>query len=178
MEDNHLDRTCFGIIWDGTGLGTDGTIWGGEFLEGDLEHFTRKGTVRPVRLPGGDRAVREIGRIALSLVRDAGLSDYSRVPLPDEKCALLAGLSDSPLSPAASSIGRLFDGVCALILGRAAADYEGEGAALVEALSPRGNAGCNRRFSGRTVLSAFLLPKRRSTSLRHPAGDPRDSGRP
>ncbi len=136
MEDNHLDRTCFGIIWDGTGLGTDGTIWGGEFLEGDLEHFTRKGTVRPVRLPGGDRAVREIGRIALSLVRDAGLSDYSRVPLPDEKCALLAGLSDSPLSPAASSIGRLFDGVCALILGRAAADYEGEGAALVEALSP------------------------------------------
>ena len=138
MADNGLDGPCFGIIWDGTGLGTDGNIWGGEFLTGDLESFQRAGSIRPVLLPGGDRAVREIGRIALALAKDAGLDNLSCVPLPEEKCRMLSALIDmSPSSlPAASSIGRLFDGVCALILGRSEVDYEGEGAALVEALSP------------------------------------------
>lgn len=145
MADNALNEPCFGIIWDGTGLGTDGNIWGGEFLNGDYSSFHRTGSVRPVLLPGGDRAVREIGRIALSLVLDASQDtlsssalDYSQVPLPEEKCQLLTGLmKSSPQSvPAASSIGRLFDGVCSLILGRSEIDYEGEGAALTEALSP------------------------------------------
>lgn len=136
MADNRLDQPCFGIVWDGTGLGTDGTIWGGEFLEGDLTAFTRKGSIRPILLPGGDRAIREIGRIGLSLVRDAGITDSSLIPLPEEKRKAMDFLLSSGSHPAASSIGRLFDGVCALILGRIDADYEGEGAALVEALSP------------------------------------------
>ncbi|MBM6854019.1 carbamoyltransferase HypF [Mediterraneibacter glycyrrhizinilyticus] len=137
MADNRLDCPCFGIIWDGTGLGTDGTIWGGEFLEGDLNGFSRKGSIRPVLLPGGDKAVREIGRIALSLVLDAaGSTRTARVPLSEEKCRSLEILLSAGTAPSASSIGRLFDGVCALILGRAEADHEGEGAALVEALSP------------------------------------------
>lgn len=137
MADNRLDCPCFGIVWDGTGLGTDGTIWGGEFLEGDLNGFSRKGSIRPVLLPGGDKAVREIGRIALSLVLDAaGSTRTARVPLSEEKCRSLDILLSAGTAPSASSIGRLFDGVCALILGRAEADHEGEGAALVEALSP------------------------------------------
>lgn len=138
MADNRLDCPCFGIVWDGTGLGTDGTIWGGEFLEGDLNGFSRKGSIRPVLLPGGDKAVREIGRIALSLVLDAaGSTRTARVPLSEEKCRSLEILLSAGTAPSASSIGRLFDGVCALILGRAEADHEGEGAALVEALSPK-----------------------------------------
>lgn len=138
MADNNLNGQCFGIIWDGTGLGTDGNIWGGEFILGDYENFQRAGSIRPILLPGGDRAVREIGRIALSLVADAGIRDFSDIPLTKEKCRMLAGLLETaPQSvPAASSIGRLFDGVCALILSRSETDYEGEGAALVEALSP------------------------------------------
>lgn len=163
MADNRLDCPCFGIVWDGTGLGTDGTIWGGEFLEGDLNGFSRKGSIRPVLLPGGDKAVREIGRIALSLVLDAagstrtarafpdrkpsarlsaGISPaasrrvLARVPLPEEKCRSLEILLSAGTAPSASSIGRLFDGVCALLLGRAETDYDGEGAALVESLSP------------------------------------------
>ena len=167
MADNRLDCPCFGIIWDGTGLGTDGTIWGGEFLEGDLNGFSRKGSIRPVLLPGGDKAVREIGRIALSLVLDAagsarqtrtfpdressarisaGVSPaasrkaLARVPLSEEKCRSLKILLSAGTAPSASSIGRLFDGVCALILGRAETDYDGEGAALVEALSPEETA--------------------------------------
>ena len=138
MADNGLDEPCFGIIWDGTGLGTDGNIWGGEFLTADFTSFKRVGSIRPVLLPGGDRAVHEIGRIALALAKDAGLDDLSCVPLPEEKVRMLSALIDAAPSslPSASSIGRLFDGVCALILGRSEIDYEGEGAALVEALSP------------------------------------------
>lgn len=138
MADNNLNGQCFGIIWDGTGLGTDGNIWGGEFILGDYENFQRAGSIRPILLPGGDRAVREIGRIALSLITDAGIRDFSDIPLTEEKCRMLAGLLETaPQSvPAASSIGRLFDGVCALILSRSETDYEGEGA-LLQRLSPR-----------------------------------------
>lgn len=136
MADNGLTGPCFGIIWDGTGLGTDGKIWGGEFFTGDLDAFTRTGSIRPVMLPGGDRAILEIGRIALSLAADAGITDYSLIPLPEEKCRMLSRLLSAGYSPSASSIGRLFDGICALLCGRSQADYEGEGAALVEALSP------------------------------------------
>ena len=136
MADNRLDGPCFGIIWDGTGMGTDGTVWGGEFLKGGYESFTRTGSIRPVSLPGGDRAVYEIGRIALALACDAGVEDTAAVPLPAEKRRMLSALLGSGFAPKASSIGRLFDGMCAFLLHRSDIDYEGEGASLVEALSP------------------------------------------
>ena len=171
MTDNGVDTACFGIIWDGAGLGTDGTVWGGEFLTGDLQRFSRDGSIRPICLAGGDQAAKEIGRIALALVRDAaGLTGFSagspdavraevltekistketapceaapcenllqKIPLPESECLLLNRLLDSGTCPRASSIGRLFDGICALILNRREVTYEGEGAALVEALSP------------------------------------------
>lgn len=162
MADNELAGPCFGIIWDGTGLGTDGTIWGGEFLTGDTASFRRVGSIRPVSLPGGDRAVYEIGRIALALIHDAfnifenrqetGLTPEAEaalesVPLETGKRQMLirllnaaspSGTSAAPVSavPRASSIGRLFDGICALITGRGTVTYDGEGAALTEALSP------------------------------------------
>ena len=163
MADNDLSGPCFGIIWDGTGLGTDGTVWGGEFLIGDAASFRRAGSIRPVALPGGDRAVYEIGRIALALVYDAFHAEspdpgtaleleaaLAAVPLPEDKLQMLVKLLDhaggtsscaaaapqTPSVPTASSIGRLFDGVCALITGRGEVSYDGEGAALVEALSP------------------------------------------
>lgn len=138
MADNRLDTPCFGIIWDGTGLGLDQTIWGGECLRGDLTHFARVGSIRPIRLPGGDRAIREIGRIAWALVQDAAPQRMDMVPLSTSARQMFSRLLHTApqLCPAASSIGRLFDGVCALLTGRTVTDYEGEGAALLEALSP------------------------------------------
>ncbi len=140
MEDNGLDEPVFGIVWDGTGLGTDGTIWGGEFLEGDFSDFRRLGSIRPIALPGGDRAVKEIGRTALSLLLDAGVPTEC-VPLPEEKRRALTALLNSPLSvsacPNASSIGRLFDGVCALLLQKREITFDGQGGMLVEACAPK-----------------------------------------
>lgn len=64
MADNGLEGPCIGVIWDGTGYGTDGTIWGCEFLAGDYRRVQRLGSLRPIALAGGDRAVKEISRVA------------------------------------------------------------------------------------------------------------------
>ena len=139
MADNGLEGPVIGIVWDGTGLGTDREAWGGEFLYGDYAGFSRRGTIRSMRLPGGDRAVHEIWRIAASLLWDSGvpgitdghglLSGVS----PQQLAAVIRQLEAGVNSPPTSSIGRLFDGVSALLGIRETASYEGQGAILLEA---------------------------------------------
>ena len=146
MADNRLDGPVFGIVWDGAGLGEDGTVWGAEFLEGDFHSFRRLGSIRPVRLPGGDRATQEIGRLALSLLWDAGLlvGEEKSVPLDASRFRAVSSLLDAGLScPSASSMGRLLDGFCALLLGTGSVSYEGEGPARLEAVA------VPNRFPGR-----------------------------
>src|SRR5699024_2798893 len=117
MADNGLNTKVFGIIWDGTGLGDDHTIWGGEFLEGDYESCRRVGSIRPIPLPGADQAIREIGRIGAALLWDAGLK-LQAAPLPEEKLKAVSVMLDHHIAcPNASSMGRLFDGAASLLLG-------------------------------------------------------------
>ena len=71
MAENHLRGPVIGVAFDGTGFGTDGKIWGGEFLVADFAGFTRRAHLRYVPLPGGDAAVRQPWRMALSYLRDA-----------------------------------------------------------------------------------------------------------
>jgi hydrogenase maturation protein HypF len=129
---------AIGAIFDGTGLGTDGTIWGGELLAGGLGGFERVGHLHPVRLPGGDQAVREPWRMACSwLVEAVG----EQPPLP----STLAGVVDPTAwaavaqmartgfaAPVTTSMGRLFDAVAALAGVRARVNYEGQAAAELE----------------------------------------------
>ena len=140
MADNQLEGPAFGIVWDGTGLGAGGGIWGGEFLRGGYDAFERVGSIRPVLLPGGDAAVKQIGRTGLALAWDAGVSPAVLDALPllqalPGRAALLAMLEKGLACPAASSIGRLFDGVYALLSGRVDAGYDGQAPALLEALA-------------------------------------------
>ncbi len=126
-----------GIILDGLGLGTDGTIWGGEVLLGDYRSFTRVAHLRPAPLPGGDRASVEPWRNALARLDQAGLADWADRLFPNQPRALLrqaiaAGIN----APLSSSAGRLFDAAAAILdLCPDRQSYEGEAAMRLEALA-------------------------------------------
>ncbi len=143
LAEHGLSGPAAGAIYDGTGYGTDGTVWGGELLVGDLAGFQRVGHLRPVALPGGDRAVREPWRMACSwLVACSG--EDEEVPMPEVFAGqvapamwdAVAGLARSGFSaPPTSSMGRLFDAVAALCGLPPRVTYEGQAAIALEALA-------------------------------------------
>ncbi len=125
----HGVEQAAGAIYDGTGYGTDGTVWGGELLRGDLLGFDRIGHLWPVRMPGGEAAIREPWRMACAWLLEIG----EAVPPQWEQVAALArsGLA----SPVTTSMGRLFDAVAALLGVRDTVTYEGQAAVELEALA-------------------------------------------
>ncbi len=144
--------SAVGAIFDGTGYGVDGTVWGGELLVGDLADFRRVGALLAVRLPGGARAIREPWRMAcawlVAATENGSPGHELEVPLAlrdevDERAwAQVTQLARSGLaSPPTSSVGRLFDAVAALCGLRSRVHYEGQAAIELEAacdLSERG----------------------------------------
>jgi hydrogenase maturation protein HypF len=133
MAEHGIDGPAIGVAYDGTGFGTDGTIWGGEILLADAAAFTRVATFRPIPLVGGDRAIREPWRIAVALVADAygddapaGAWALINDPAVAEFPAIRALLSRRISAPLARGVGRYFDGFGALFLGRRRASFEGQ----------------------------------------------------
>jgi hydrogenase maturation protein HypF len=128
-----------GVIFDGTGYGTDGTIWGGELLVGDASGFERCGHLHPVPMPGGERAIHQPWRMACAWLREALGEDPPLPPLladrvPGEDWAKVTQLAATGLaSPVTTSAGRLFDAVAALCGIRAEVNYEGQAAVELEA---------------------------------------------
>ncbi|KAF0130048.1 MAG: hydrogenase maturation protein HypF [Bacteroidetes bacterium] len=121
MAEHKLDRKVIGIAFDGTGLGDDGTIWGGEFFVCDLSAYERKYYFDPVPLPGGDRVTEEPWRTAVSyLYKYLGPTVFDQelaflYDIPKEKIQLLLQAIDKGLNcPLSSGAGRLFDAVAAL----------------------------------------------------------------
>jgi len=137
LEHRWLDRKVPGVAFDGTGYGTDGTIWGGEFLLAAVSEFQRVGTLRPFLLPGGERAIREPWRIGLALFADAcGIEQAVRIMLRVVEPARLTPcvrLIEQRIGPMTTSMGRLFDAIAALILSICNVSYEGEAAMRLEA---------------------------------------------
>ncbi len=132
-----LERSVTALVWDGTGLGNDGTLWGGEALVIKGASFQRLGHLRPFPLPGGEAAVREPRRSACGLLwslRGKGEPPSSLAPAfegPD--WSLLQTMLTKELhSPMTSSIGRLFDAVAALSGLQARRGFEGQAAMALE----------------------------------------------
>jgi hydrogenase maturation protein HypF len=128
-----------GVILDGLGLGSDGTVWGGEVLLGDYGGFTRAAWLRPAPLVGGDAAQRDPWRNTLVRLDQAGLADMADRVLADYPVALarqaVAAGVNAPLS---SSAGRLFDAVAGLLgIATTGQSYEGEAAMRLETLATR-----------------------------------------
>lgn len=137
MADNALDGEVIGLVWDGVGYGSDGTAWGGECLVGGYEGFERLASIRPIPLIGGDRAVKEISRIAFALLYESGceLSAFENRAFYENM------LKNGMNCPASSGMGRLFDGVAALLGIREKCSYEGQGAVLLEAAAEEDEKG-------------------------------------
>ncbi|MCO6457722.1 MAG: carbamoyltransferase HypF [Pirellulaceae bacterium] len=142
LEQQWLDREVIGVAWDGTGYGSDGTVWGGELLRSTAARFERIGWLRPFVLPGGEAAIRQPWRVALALLH--------QVTEPNEALAMLPGGLDRKLGrqvqqliasrvrcPVTSSAGRLFDAAAVLILGLTESEYDGQPAMLLEAVADR-----------------------------------------
>lgn len=142
-----------GIILDGTGLGTDGTLWGGEVLLGDYRDFTRIAHLTPAPLPGGDAAARDPWRNLLVRLDAAGLGGLADTLLRDHPVELLRqAVAAGVNAPLSSSVGRLFDAMaaaCGLLDGPQT--YEGEAAMALEAAAIRSGAGAGAG-SGDQVL--------------------------
>ncbi len=138
-----VSEKVIGVAFDGTGYGTDGTIWGGEFLLADWAGFERVAHLLPVRMPGGAAAVRRPARMAFGLLSSLqrGLFDHPGASLlrrtltPEEHTTLEAMVSRGLNSPLTSSMGRLFDAVAAIAGVRSDALYEGQAAIELEALA-------------------------------------------
>ena len=142
MAENGLEGEVIGVILDGTGYGSDGTIWGGEFLLGGYGSFRRAGHFRPVRLPGGDSATREPWRMALSYLHQAlgpmawDLDYPGRTSITGRDRELLACMMEKGInSPFTSSCGRLFDAVASLLDIRQYVSYDGQAAVELEAVA-------------------------------------------
>lgn len=135
--EHSLTGPVIGVTFDGTGYGDDGAVWGGEFLVGGYRSFRRAAHLRYVAMPGGDGAVREPWRMALSHLLDAGCPlpplgpDISPVALRTVGTMIERGLN----SPPTSSVGRLFDAVAALAGVRGRVSFEGQAAMELEHLA-------------------------------------------
>ena len=139
MAENGVTEPTIGVILDGTGYGTDGTIWGGEILVGDCADFERTAWLEPAPMPGGDAAIRQPWRMALSYLQAAfGQEAEQFIPgslksIPDERRRVVLKMIRQGLNaPLTSSCGRLFDAVAALLGLGAEISFEAQAAIALE----------------------------------------------
>jgi len=140
MAENEITPPALGVAWDGTGYGLDGTIWGGEFFLVTDKNIERVAHLRPFRLPGGEKAIKEPRRTALGLLyeifgdkifkqrKPASVAAFSTGELATLKTMLAKKLN----SPVTTSIGRLFDAVASLVNLRQKIRFEGQAAMALE----------------------------------------------
>ena len=130
-----LDGPMVGVALDGHGYGDDGASWGGELMLGDGASWRRIGHLRPLPLPGGDRAAREPWRMGVAALVALGRGDEASRRFPREALAgPLSSMISADAGPTTSSLGRLFDAAAALLGVCERQSYEGQAAMELEAL--------------------------------------------
>lgn len=134
ITENNIEGEVLGISWDGTGYGTDGYIWGGEFLKVNGDKFERFAHFDYFPLPGGEKAIKEVWRIGASLLYKATNDrELVKTHYKDFDADLILNLIDKKInSPLCSSVGRLFDGIASLINIKQNTSFEGQAAMQLE----------------------------------------------
>lgn len=148
MAENNIKEKVVGIAFDGVGYGLDGHLWGGEFLVGDFMSFQRSAHFSYTPLLGGDKAVKEPYRIAIAMLLDAygdaeSLSNLEIIRKRKNEFMILSKMYKNKInSPLSCSVGRIFDGVAALLGVREYTEYEGQAAIeLEQAISDHNSTG-------------------------------------
>lgn len=133
MAEHGLGGPVIGVSLDGTGYGTDGKVWGGEFLIATLADFERLAHLAYVPMPGGERAIKEPWRMAVAYLGGV-VPELGRAGVPAADLAAVQQLLDKQVAcPETSSMGRLFDAVSALLGICTRVSYEGQAAIELEA---------------------------------------------
>jgi hydrogenase maturation protein HypF len=188
LAENGRTEPCIGVALDGTGFGTDGTVWGGEILVADLAGFTRAAHLAPVRLPGGEAAVRDPCRMAAAYLYAAYGEELEGTAaslglnfIPWEWGILKRQLQTGLNAPLTSSAGRLFDAVAGVLGVCRVRTYEGQPAVELEMLADPGEEGCYQapwRWEDETlVLDTVALFREVVQDFRSGAGAARVAAR-
>lgn len=166
LAENHIAEQVIGLAMDGTGLGTDGRIWGGEFLLADTTSCERRGHIRYFLLPAGEQAVRQPWRTGASLLFSAfgsSWEDWARrlslLPADFPAPALYKIMDQRVNCPETSSLGRLFDGVAAILGVKRQVTFEGQAAMELEAQAGKGK-GVNLPYEIVKEGAVFVLDLR------------------
>ncbi len=167
LADNlyNSDEPVIGLIFDGTGYGIDGSIWGGEVLVGGYCSFNRRFHLVEVPLPGGDSAIRNPSKIALAQLFAASIDWEVDLPPVQSMCAeertvLRSQITHRINTPFTTSMGRLFDAVSSLIGIRQKITYEGQAAIELENISdPTEESAYEIPLMGKTIDSLALFPQ-------------------
>jgi hydrogenase maturation protein HypF len=183
LAEHELDGPALGIVWDGSGWGLDGTVWGGEFLVGGRKSVRRFAHLRTFPLPGGDAAARDPRRSALGLLyelRGAEAFEVEAVKawFSDQERSLLArALTKGGAHARTSSAGRLFDGVSALLGVGTRSTYEGQAAMALEFASDKDSGSYPFSLHGESLvvdwgplLAALVTDQRNGVSVGRIAG--------
>ena len=180
MSENDCEEKVIGVSFDGTGYGTDGTIWGGEILLADYQGFTRLGSIRPFIQVGGDVSAKEGWRIAVSLIwQNTGnlaetLSTVQKLGLcTEQECRVLVTMAQRKINAVTStSAGRLFDGVSAILGIRKASTFEGEASMALEFAAEEWRRGLERKMVIENAESEIRLEELTANDAVNSGADP------
>ena len=169
MAENDCQEPVIGVSFDGTGYGTDGTIWGGEILLADYKDFQRFGSIEPFLQIGGDASSREGWRIAVSMLygQDSDRSEAMKTIMAlglctEQEAKVQMAMADRKINAVMStSAGRLFDGVSAILGIRRASTFEGEASMALEFAAEA----YEKKYTGDTELSELMETMRKQFSL-------------
>ncbi|WP_345889430.1 carbamoyltransferase HypF [Shewanella algae] len=171
MAANDYSGKVLGFSFDGTGLGDDNQLWGGELLLADCQGFQRLATLSPMTLLGGEQAIREPWRLLYSLLlQNHGIEELQQLAVfaaePAAKLANLGKLATSGIGPKSHSIGRLFDAAAALLANLRLSQYEGQAGIILETLARRAIAAGKQQSAEKLGLELKLEHELEPTNTR------------
>ncbi|MBO2675281.1 carbamoyltransferase HypF [Shewanella algae] len=171
MAANDYSGKVLGFSFDGTGLGDDNQLWGGELLLADCQGFQRLATLNPMTLLGGEQAIREPWRLLYSLLlQNHGIEELQQLAVfaaePAAKLANLGKIASSGIGPKSHSIGRLFDAAAALLANLRLSQYEGQAGIILETLARRAIAAGKQQSAEKLGLELKLEHELEPTNTR------------